>query len=1087
MNRFSGSGITQQMYTRERRGVYRSTEGFDTVAKSDSLDNNFVKKILHPFCVYDAPAELTARGEKSEEMYPAALHLFHTETNDTVIGQSRYLAADFTGQRSAFFAHNFIVPPIRSEEIVEHYGDWLHADFAAEYDGEPGGTLPELTGIPVRERTSRPEPLEVLRALGFSEELFKALLQAVMLSVAGKKKIYIALDVPVIEISRRAAELTEVLFRALPFDFRRRLGVITYANEPQSRKYIHLTFVEKGALRPGDRSIEKDYVFDLSSGRILNADFTGTRQPFAGLAWTTLSRGGSMEDFGRFADSLLLGEAAERKLQLALYNELAVFYEIEQGNEQLYTENKSAVLGGLLSYLKPEGALESRIRLNDLFLERFDREYDAVRQRIIPEPEVLEQFKAYFVLEGHNYRGKIVDYFINAMLNCPAAGREDVLAAAYGIIESDGELSAAFFKKVLVQPVFRKALLEPYIDSRLAAAADMREIMRFVFHWGRFLPEVLQQAFVRDMVKEYLLEKLAGDKNPVAAVAAAHDFVEQAEKERRRGSGLYPEAMSLLLELATAADRFLLSRVDLDGLTMEQLLDISFLRYRDTEDWQPPLDAISRRKANALRAAYRWFGEEKPDEEVFAGLAPRELDDVQLLGRRWLKEASSAEPFDRLPLAFYHSSERADGPLDYDALLELVVRKAAGDKETVYRFFDWSQGSWLFTVSNKKLWPGYKRAVLRYFMNQDREAFKSREFRKSYAAAAGPALQNVYNEARSKLASPLARWVSRSRFQLLISGSVLGLVIIAVIIAVSLLRPDPAQPETGAGTGGDSAVTVALGSGAAGGTRLVFTFEDTETCSAFNPSEIELMSGDKVTDTYGVIATTGSCLVSAPGPDEGVAGNAGSGVDEGAAGNAGSGPDERAAGNAGSGVDEGAAGNAGSGVDEGAAGNAGSGVDEGEAGNAGSGVDEGAAGNAGSGADEGAAGNAGSGVVEGAAGNASTGTGDGGESVSSPVSSGQPGAAYYRVTVDLEPGAVLAAGSMIKAGDYKLIVQPDPAAGASSTPAAEPSATAGATPDASAGAGTTGNNAGGNNASGGADTDAAGSDDANAESTAGAQ
>lgn len=52
------------MYTRERRGVYRATEGFDTVAKSESLDNNFVKKIIHPFCLYDAPAELAARGEK---------------------------------------------------------------------------------------------------------------------------------------------------------------------------------------------------------------------------------------------------------------------------------------------------------------------------------------------------------------------------------------------------------------------------------------------------------------------------------------------------------------------------------------------------------------------------------------------------------------------------------------------------------------------------------------------------------------------------------------------------------------------------------------------------------------------------------------------------------------------------------------------------------------------------------------------------------------------------------------------------------------------------------------------------------------
>lgn len=71
----------------------------------------------------------------------------------------------------------------------------------------------------------------------------------------------------------------------------------------------------------------------------------------------------------------------DRKLSLALYNELAVFYEIEQGDEDLYTGNKNAVLGGLLSYLKPEGALESRVRLNDMFLERFDREYDLIRKK----------------------------------------------------------------------------------------------------------------------------------------------------------------------------------------------------------------------------------------------------------------------------------------------------------------------------------------------------------------------------------------------------------------------------------------------------------------------------------------------------------------------------------------------------------------------------------------------------------------------------------------------------------------------------------------------------------------------------------
>ncbi|MFD1909597.1 hypothetical protein ACFSQ7_45015 [Paenibacillus rhizoplanae] len=126
------------------------------------------------------------------------------------------------------------------------------------------------------------------------------------------------------------------------------------------------------------------------------------------------------------------------------------FYEIEQGNEALYTDNKNAILGGLLSYLKPEGKLDSRVRLNDMFLERFDREYDLIRKKGIPSVEILELFKSYYALPGHNYRVKIVDYFINGMLNCQSGGREDVLAAAYGIIESNAELSEAFFSKSAV-------------------------------------------------------------------------------------------------------------------------------------------------------------------------------------------------------------------------------------------------------------------------------------------------------------------------------------------------------------------------------------------------------------------------------------------------------------------------------------------------------------------------------------------------------------------------------------------------------------------------------------------------------------
>ncbi|MDQ0195471.1 GAP1-N2 domain-containing protein [Paenibacillus wynnii] len=887
MNTSSGSRITQQMYTRERRGIYRSAEGFDTVAKSESLDNNFVKKILHPFCVYDAPVELASRGEKDESQYPYALHLFHTESGETVIGRNCYQAADFTGQRSAFFAHNFVVPSTRADEILQRYDDWLHADFAGELEGEPGTLLPELNAIPVHHAEHRRKPLDVLQSLGIGETLFKGMLQALMTSVAGKKKVYISLDVPIEELSTWAVELTGILFRALPYEFRRRLGVITYANEPKSRKYIDLTFVEKGSLRQGDRSIEKDFTFDLVSGRTANVDFGEQRQPYADFAWTLLVRNASaLEDFGKFADEMLRGESAERLTSLALYNELAVFYEIEQGNEALYEDNKSAVLNGILSYMRSDGALDSKVRLNDLFLERFDREFDLIRQKGILVPAIMESFKAYFLLKGHNYKGKIVDYFINGMLNSQAAGREDVVSAAYEIVESNDELSRAFFAKLLPQPIFRTTLFEPYIEQRLAAAGRAADILSFVTRWDRFLPEALQQPFFRDAVRDYLLENLLQENDLVSAVAVIHEKVSKAEKDRRKGPGIGSETLSLLQLMAAAADRFLLNSLSVEDVSRDQLLEISFVRYpEEVANWHPPLDYVSKRKANVLRAVYRWFGEESPNEQIFAQLTPQELDDVQLLGRRWLKESTQVEPFDQLPLAFYYSSEREGGPLDYDALLDLIRRKAGSDKEGVYRFLAWSEGNPLFTLSAKKLQPGYRKAILKYLLSHDREAFKNRDFRKSYVAAAGPALQNVYNEARVQLASPLARWIRRSRFQLLILTSFLGIIIIVSLILFSFLgsKGETALPETtplptavggNADQGVDSALAAvylkgADGSNNEGKSQLVFTFAEAKDCDAFNPAEISVESSDGVSESFKVSVLKQSCTVPSASPSAG--------------------------------------------------------------------------------------------------------------------------------------------------------------------------------------------------------------------------
>jgi len=107
------------MYTRERGGIFHATDGYDTIAISEGLDHAFVKKYLHPFCIYHSPKILAERGEKDASIYPEAVTMFQPETGDLVIGQAVFVPADFTGTRSTYFMHNYIIPWAQKEEWIK--------------------------------------------------------------------------------------------------------------------------------------------------------------------------------------------------------------------------------------------------------------------------------------------------------------------------------------------------------------------------------------------------------------------------------------------------------------------------------------------------------------------------------------------------------------------------------------------------------------------------------------------------------------------------------------------------------------------------------------------------------------------------------------------------------------------------------------------------------------------------------------------------------------------------------------------------------------------------------------------------------
>lgn len=958
MKRSSPGLIQQQIYTRERSGIFRGTEGFDTVAASDGLDAVFIKKQLHPFCGYDAPAELVSRGEKDEAIYPPAIHLFHTEGGDTVLGRSVYQSADFTGLRSAFLTHNYVIPAARQDEIVTRYRDYIEAAFAEKYVPEIGRQLPELEHIPQNPRYTQ-EPLprlmaeKLLHELKLDEKTFKRLLFAVMTAVGeGRKKVYVVLDVPAEQISASASALVQVLYSCLPFEQRRRLGFITYAKEPQSRKFIHLQFVERGSIRPNDREIEKDYVFDLAAGRMPQDELEEGKQPYLDMVWRSIGDLERLEAFYRFADVMLAGMEVQRRLLLSSYHELSVFYQIEAGNWDLYEAHKITVLRGLLSYLEPEGALEARIRLNDIFLAAFDREFDAVKQRKLAELAIVECFRDYYRLESRSYGIKLINYLIHAIGNSLLGGKTELARSLYGLVESQPELSKTFFDLVLKHSDLEGALFEPYIHAKFEEASGSREVLNVVQGWAVAHPGVLRNAAFKEYAVASLRDKLRKEQPLLTAVHMALEHIRKWGRTPVTDRGMSLADSELAENLALAVKQVLLDELELDKLTREQVVGAEFLARPDAFAGLL-FEGKQRNHVDMLQALYEWFAQRDTSEDILNGLPSADVERLQQLGRRWLQSTIELPQFGKIVLAFYDTKT---GQVDYKALLDYLQRNAK-DPETIYEFMLWSQGQPLFAHS-RGIAAGYTAALLNYFKTHDRNAFKNRDYRTRYFEKAGAPLATVFAKIRLELSSPFKRFLAQNGKKLSWTALILmaGLVVIAGILIVMQQQgllggakpPVEATPPPASVTEPEVLVYAdqVTGTDGAETTSLVFLFAGAEKCKAFDPAALSIEAPDLTVQQFANLKFDAYC-VEGSGADGASAGNGSNSGADGTNSNSSTGDGSGTDGAGKNGTDGGNVqnGSAAGGTGSAANGGTGSGADNSAAGGAGAGGGNGAAGN----------------------------------------------------------------------------------------------------------------------------------------------
>jgi hypothetical protein len=333
--------ILQHIYTRDREGVFRTTEGFDTVAMSPSLDRRFVQSVLQPYCLYKAPKELLTRPDADGSQFPDSTTVFPASNGMLVAGRSLYVSADFTGQRSSTFTHQLLIPELRKDEFLQKPEKLFQINsFVSRYDIREGKQLAELSDI-----TFADEHVDynLLAGVGFDELLFKQLVYAVMASLSPvktgpKRKVYISLNSNISVCSDDAKRLCILLYKLLPWEMRRQLGVVTYNNEPESRQNIHLMFVEKGSIAAAEKGLERDVLFDIDAQKFRNTELPGKEHIYLDYVWEHRYDEAVLERFFNFCDEAVSDLPVEIKHSIPSYYQLCALFQIKEG---LQNSNKS--------------------------------------------------------------------------------------------------------------------------------------------------------------------------------------------------------------------------------------------------------------------------------------------------------------------------------------------------------------------------------------------------------------------------------------------------------------------------------------------------------------------------------------------------------------------------------------------------------------------------------------------------------------------------------------------------------------------------------------------------------------------------
>jgi len=778
--------IQQQYFTRDREGIFRTSEGFDTVAKSPSLDNTFIKSVLHPYCLYKAPQELLARDEANEELYPESFVVFHADNGDMVIGRSMYIGTDFTGQRSASFTHQFIVPKESKGLFVREPNRLFRIrGFRSSYDIRDGKSIPELDELDYDPEYDVAEQDKLLAESGIDAALFQQLLHAVMTSITSKRKVYIALDADVSESADKAKRLLEIVYRCLPYAFRHQLGFMTFNSEPEGKQNLNVIFVEKGSLRLPDRRIEKDILFDFPNKKFVNTELPGQEHLLFDGIWNRRNEPEQLRQLFEFCDEALAGLPAPTALAVTTYYQLYTLYELYQGNDELYHSNPAGIMHSILAYLNAE-TFGRKPRLQELFIRMLRKE--ASDGSSVPSADYVKSLLAYYEWADEGAKALLVQCFVIFINRVAARSDEgmgmDGAAQLFDLLVQQQSVFGLVMTQLQRQ---NAATAEQYVAYRMRRTTSADSLAAEIDFWLDHADEiVVMRFFTNEVLKKCkVLLKKAAHRRIEAAAAMYHYFEQLAE---RSDSHRYEDFCG---QLKQEIELELLGELNVAGLNYDDTVRLGFMVDPIDRGLFQNADKGKKQTLIVVGLLYRVLKLRPEEEEEALGalqdLGPVDLEQVQDALRRLLAERIDPDRFSHIPFGFYLpgsvQSFSYAAAYDYGRMLEYVAKNS----ELIYDFILWTAQDSRFLDQKGDINPNYKAALSRYFDNHDPRAFRDKAIREQLMAADNESFVALFKAVKLKQSGRWLRFFVQNKRKLIRSSLIV--VPIAALLLFLLWNP----------------------------------------------------------------------------------------------------------------------------------------------------------------------------------------------------------------------------------------------------------------------------------------------------------